>query len=101
MLEPTGEKASYQNTRTRIGGLVSKDYTQGYGPEEYLLKSAVSGEYTIQANYYGSSAQTLIGPATVKAVVITNWGRADEERQEITLRLGAVKEAVTVAKVSF
>ena len=101
VLEPTGEKAFYRNTRTRIGGLVSKDYTQGYGPEEYLLKSAVSGEYTIQANYYGSSAQTLIGPATVKAVVITNWGRADEERQEITLRLGAVKEAVTVAKVSF
>lgn len=99
--EPTGEKAFYSNPRTSIGGLVSRDFTQGYGPEEYVLKKAVSGEYLIQANYYGSSTQTLTGPATVKAVVFTNWGRPNEERQEITLRLDAVKSAVTVANIAF
>jgi Ca-activated chloride channel family protein len=99
--EPTGEKAFYSNPRTAIGGLVSRDFTQGYGPEEYVLKKAVSGEYLIQANYYGSSTQTLTGPATVKAVVHTNWGRPNEERQEITLRLDAVKSAVTVANIAF
>jgi hypothetical protein len=99
--EPTGEKAFYRNSRTSIGGLVSRDFTQGYGPEEYVLKKAVSGAYLIQANYYGSSTQTLTGPATVKAVVYTNWGRPNEERQEITLRLDAVKSAVTVANVTF
>ena len=99
--EPTKEKAFYSNPRTSIGGLVSRDFTQGYGPEEYVLKKAVSGEYLIQANYYGSSTQTLTGPATVKAVVYTNWGRPNEERQEITLRLDAVKSAVTVANIAF
>ncbi|HNW37179.1 MAG TPA: trypsin, partial [Candidatus Ozemobacteraceae bacterium] len=39
--EPSGEKAYYGYNRTGIGGLVSCDYTQGYGPEEYLLKKAM------------------------------------------------------------
>ena len=99
--EPTSEKAFYQNPRTSIGGLVSRDFRQGYGPEEYVLKNAVDGGYRIQANYYGSSAQTLTGPATVKAVVYTNWGRPNEKRQEITLRLEGVREVADVGTVDF
>jgi len=99
--EPTNEKAFYSNPRTSIGGLVSRDFTQGYGPEEYVLKKAVDGGYRIQANYYGSSAQTLTGPATVKAVVYTDWGRANEKRQEITLRLEGVREVADVGTVDF
>jgi hypothetical protein len=101
VLEPTQEKAYYSNPRTAIGGLVSRDFTQGYGPEEYVLRVAVPGEYTIQANYYGSSSQTLTGPATVKAVVFTDWGRPNQKRQELTLRLDAVRSVVDVGKVRF
>ena len=70
--EPTGEKAFYQNPLSAIGGKVSRDFTQGYGPEEYSLRVLIPGAYRIEANYYGSSQQTLIGPATVKATVFTN-----------------------------
>src|SRR5208283_2955842 len=38
--EPSGEKAFYGHNRTMIGGLVSCDFTQGYGPEEYLVRRA-------------------------------------------------------------
>ena len=37
--EPSGEKAFYQHNRTTIGGLVSRDFTQGYGPEEYMVRA--------------------------------------------------------------
>ncbi len=33
VVEPTGEKAIYCNNRTAIGGLLSRDITQGYGPD--------------------------------------------------------------------
>src|SRR5579863_9357317 len=40
--EPSGERAIYNNPRTRIGGRLSHDMTQGFGPEEYLLHRAPS-----------------------------------------------------------
>src|SRR5205085_6237154 len=53
LIEPSGEKCVYDHNRTTIGGLLSRDFTQGYGPEEYCLRRAMAGEYKIQANYYG------------------------------------------------
>ena len=100
VIEPTGEKAYYSNPQTIIGGNVSRDFTQGYGPEEYCLRTAPQGKYLIQANYYGSSQQTLLGPATVKAVVITNFGRDGEKRQELTLRVDKGGDVVTVGEVT-
>ena len=52
--DPSGEKCFYQNKNTRLGGKMSNDFTGGYGPEEYMIRSAVTGEYSVQANYYGT-----------------------------------------------
>jgi len=99
--EPSGEKAYYGYNRTGIGGLVSCDYTQGYGPEEYLLKKAMKGMYTIQTNFFGSSAQTLSGAVTLQVDVFTNYGRPNEKRRSITMRLTERKETFTVGEVEF
>jgi len=47
IVEPTGEKVHYGNNRSVAGGHFARDFTQGYGPEEYLLKKAIPGEYTL------------------------------------------------------
>jgi tetratricopeptide (TPR) repeat protein len=98
--EPSGEKCFYAHNRTMIGGLLSHDFTDGYGPEEYCLRKLMPGKYTIQANYYGSRQQELTGPATVQATVITNFGRPNEKRQAMTLRLKDVKEVVDIGAVT-
>ena len=99
--EPSGEKAYYSNNRTTIGGLVSRDFTNGYGPEEYLLKKRMSGKYKIEVNFYGSSAPELTGPTTLQVEVFTNYGRADEERKAITLRLDKAEDVIHVGEVKF
>lgn len=99
--EPTGEKAYYGYNLTEIGGLVSRDFTQGYGPEEYLLHRAVRGKYKVEANFYGSSAPELIGAVTLQLDIFTNYGRSDEKRQSITLRLKEKKETFPVGEVTF
>ena len=81
VIEPSGEKAFYAHNRTTIGGLVSCDFTQGYGPEEYLVRRAAPGIYKIEANYYGSRATRLLGPVTVQVDVFTDYGRKNEQRQ--------------------
>ena len=99
VLEPDGEEAFYGHRRTSSGGYVSRDVTTGYGPEEYLKKTGAAGTYRILANYFGSRQQMLTGPATVTATVFTNWGRADETRQTLSLRLDKVKDKVPVGSV--
>jgi Ca-activated chloride channel homolog len=99
--EPSGELAMYDHNLTTIGGLVSKDFTQGYGPEEYCLHQAMHGTYKIEANYYGSQAAQLMGPVTVQAEVITHFGRPNEKRKSLTLRLEEKKETVLVGEVEF
>jgi len=99
VIEPSGQKAFYAKRLSAMGGAVSRDFTQGYGPEEYCLKTVVPGSYKIQANYYGSRQQTLVGAATLKATIFVDYGLPSEHRQELTLRLGDVKEVVEVGRV--
>jgi tetratricopeptide (TPR) repeat protein len=101
VVEPSGERAFYGHQRTTIGANVSRDFTQGYGPEEYLLKKAMPGMYTIQTNFYGSSAAQLIGAVTLQVDVFTNYGRPTEQRKSLTLRLTEKKETFTVGQIEF
>jgi len=101
VVEPSGERAFFSHNRTTIGGLVSHDFTQGYGPEEYCLRRAMHGTYRVEANYYGSQATDLMGPVTLQAEVITNFGRPNEKRKSLTLRLEEKKETVRVGEIEF
>jgi Ca-activated chloride channel homolog len=99
--EPSGEKAFYGHNRTTIGGLVSCDFTGGYGPEEYLVHKAAPGKYKIEANYYGSRAARLLGPVIVQVDVFTNYGRKNEQRKSLTLRLKDAQETVPIGEIEF
>jgi hypothetical protein len=100
VFEPTGEHAYYGHNRTQIGGLVSRDFTQGYGPEEYVLHRAYPGAYTVKAHYYGSHQQMISGSCTVIVDVYTNYGRASEKHEVLTLRLDRPSDEVTVGEVT-
>ncbi|MCX6237011.1 MAG: VIT domain-containing protein [Bacteroidia bacterium] len=99
--DPRNEKCYYQNKLTVLGGKISRDFTQGYGPEEFMLKKALSGEYNIQADYYGTNSQTLLAPVNLHLVFITNFGKSNEKRQEITIRLENKKDVIDIGKFKF
>jgi Ca-activated chloride channel family protein len=101
IIEPSGEKAYYSQPRSTIGGNVSRDFTQGYGPEEYILRKAMRGMYKVQVNFYGSSAQTLSGAVTLQLDIYTNYGRSNEKKKSITLRLKERKDTLTVGVLEF
>ena len=99
--DPRGEKCYYSNTLTAAGGRISNDFTRGYGPEEFLIKKAIPGDYKIQIHYYGSSAQTLLGTATVQVQMFTNYGRKSQRMKSITRRLDVEKEILDLATFTF
>jgi hypothetical protein len=94
--EPTGERAMYSNPATKIGGRLSNDMTSGYGPEEYLLRRAPSGEYVVTGDVYAPDRLDPNGPTVVRVRLYRNWGRRNqaEERFEIELQAGQTDEAV-------
>jgi hypothetical protein len=85
--EPSGEKCSYSNKLTAIGGRLSRDLTGGYGPEEYAVRRARPGAYQIEADYYSSSSVSLLGPTGAQATIITDYGRPNEKSESVTVRL--------------
>jgi hypothetical protein len=97
--EPTGNNVFYKAPRSVIGGFLSRDFTHGYGPEEYLLKDPIAGNYKIRARYFEDHQRNLLGPVTVKAVIFTNWARPDEKRQELTFRLDQIGQFESVGEV--
>jgi hypothetical protein len=100
VVEPSGEECFYGHNLTTIGGAVSRDFTQGYGPEEYVLRRAMPGEYKIMARFFGNRDQRLLGPTTVQATVITHYGTPQEKRESLTLRLKDAKDMVEVGKIT-
>jgi tetratricopeptide (TPR) repeat protein len=99
--EPSGEPASPEHRETTIGGIVSPDFSAGYGPERYMVRKAIKGIYKIEACGFSNGPNTLRAPVTVQVDVFTNYGRANELHQSLTVRLQRVGDHVTVGRVKF
>lgn len=100
--DPNGEKCYFKHTLTSIGGRISEDFTQGYGPEQFLLKKAIKGKYKIQVHYYGESGVKIAGKTTMLVEIFTNYGRHNEQRKLITLQLEEEeKEGIYVGEFVF
>ena len=81
VLEPTGEEVSYKHKASAsTGAAVSRDFTDGYGPEVYTLPKAPPGTYKVETNYYASH-QCSAATGSTSAVVwtITGMGRFESE----------------------
>ena len=98
--EPTGEECYYAHKTTAAGARFSKDFTQGYGPEQYLIRNAVKGKYIIRTNYFGESTLTENGPATVMVEIYTKRANGVTERKLQTVQLGKIKEDQPLAVIT-
>jgi tetratricopeptide (TPR) repeat protein len=103
VVDPNGEKCYYKNRFTKIGGKLSKDFTQGYGPEEFSIKKAKRGFYTIYVNYYSESRQSITGPVTVYAELITHYGTDKQKTERIAIQLenDSSKKTVQIGQLEF
>ncbi len=96
--DPNGEKAFYGNRMTYQGGRMSLDFTGGYGPEEYSLKTAKPGKYRVQAQYFGDRRQNVTGATTLQMRLTTGFGTRQQRDQIVTMRLKDGKETIMVGE---
>ena len=96
--DPNGERAYYGNRLTYQGGQMSQDFTGGYGPEQFSLRDAKPGKYTVEANFFGSREQLVTGATTLMLRLSTQWGSRGQRDQQVTLRLKDRAETVLVGE---
>ncbi len=78
VIEPTGEECFYSHPKTKIGGSLTQDVTQGYGPEMYILPKAKAGKYQVKVKYFSSDRNRTATRTKVYATIYQNWGKENE-----------------------
>lgn len=101
VIEPTGEKCFYQNRNTKLGGQLTEDVTQGFGPERYVMKKAAKGEYVVLVHYYSVNPNLLAGETHVSVIVTRNAGTPQEEVQRHTVILKKHNEQIEVCRIKY
>ncbi len=85
--DPNGEEVYYSHRLSYQGGTISRDFTAGYGPEEFILRNPKPGTYEVAVNYYGSRLAKLTRGATLNLGLQTGFGTAAAHEQAVNLRL--------------
>ncbi len=101
VIDPKEEKGYYSNSETEIGGRLSEDMTEGYGPEEFMLKDAIRGRYKVMIDYYADNVQKISGPTILKVTMFTNYGKKNESKKISIVRLDKQEEEIEVGSLKF
>jgi hypothetical protein len=101
VIEPDGEKCFYSHKKTKSGGELSQDQTQGYGPERYQTKQAQKGTYRVAVHYYSVNPNLLAGETHVNVTVTRFAGTPQEVTERHTVILKKHGEEVEVCRVEF
>jgi len=87
--EPKGAKVGYSYPLSPWGGKLSGDVTNGYGPEEYVIRRANAGKYEVRAKTFASDRANPNGPSTLTVRLIRNFARPSQTEELIDLEMPA------------
>lgn len=101
IIDPNLEECFYSHNETKIGGKMSPDMTQGFGPEEFVLKDAIKGTYYVKIKYYGDRYQKIGNPTFMKVTMFKNYGKKNESKEIKIIRLTKSDNEEIIAKITF
>ncbi len=94
--DPNGERAFYGHRLTYQGGAMSRDFTGGYGPEEFSLRLAKPGRYEVRAQFFGHRQQIVSPYTTLMLWLATGFGTPGQKDEQVVLRLSGSGQEVFV-----
>ncbi len=99
IIEPGGEECYYKHNKTQSGGFMTKDVTQGFGPEMYVNKSAPEGKYDLLVKYFSSDQNKLGLDTKVMVRTIRNWGTDEQQENVQTIILKEQEQKQRIARI--
>ncbi|QCX37072.1 DUF2135 domain-containing protein [Aureibaculum algae] len=101
IIDPNLEECFYSHNKTTIGGYMTEDMTQGFGPEEFTLKNAIKGAYYVKIKYFGDRYQKVENPTFMKVTIYKKFGTEKETKETQIIRLTKNDEEEIIAKLMF
>jgi tetratricopeptide (TPR) repeat protein len=101
VIDPNLEECFYSHNKTTIGGRMSQDMTQGFGPEEFTLKNAIKGTYYIKIKYFGDQYQKIENPTFMKVTIFKKYGSKEVSKETKLIRLTKKDNEEVIAKIVF
>ncbi|PKQ46567.1 carboxypeptidase-like regulatory domain-containing protein [Confluentibacter flavum] len=99
VIDPSREICNYENPKTRQGGQLAQNVSQGYGPEEFTLKNAKKGTYFIMVNYSLKDSEKPTMPTYVKLTMFKDYGKPTETKEIKVLQLFEPQYGLVIAKL--
>ena len=99
VIDPNMEMCFYSYPKTQIGGTLTPDVQNGYGPEEYTIRNAKSGDYYIKINYDSAMVNKDDLPTYLKLTTFKDYGKPTEIKSIQVIRLNKDKGDDIVAKI--
>lgn len=100
VVEPNSEECYFGHRNTEAGGMMSRDFRTGYGPEEYMIKKSFPGVFRAWTNYFAMHTATLTGPSSIILKIFVNWGRANQEEYVTLTRLQESKNNADLGSIT-
>ncbi len=100
IIEPSGEECFYQHKDTRSGGKLTRDITDGFGPEMYTLPQAPEGEYRLLVNYFANNQNRTDMRSKVYLTIYREFGTPDATVRRKTIELNKVGGKIQVDTLS-
>lgn len=100
VVEPTGEVCNYTNRNTKIGGRLTRDVTQGFGPEMYVLEHAKAGDYEVKVKLYSNDSNRLSTRTKVLVTLHEGWGTPHAKTTRKVVVLQDTSELQTIETVT-
>lgn len=96
VVEPSGEECFYSHPKTRAGGQITRDITDGFGPEMYTIKKAPNGEYDLLVKYFSTNANRAGMRSKVYLTIYRDFGTGSESvvRKVVNITKPGQKELV-------
>ncbi|MBR6355586.1 MAG: DUF2135 domain-containing protein [Alphaproteobacteria bacterium] len=99
VIDPLNEECFYGHKETALGGRYPHDFTQGFGPEEFMLKKAADGKYVIRTNNFGDHRQSISGATTLYLDLYTNYARKNQKHERVFVRTENVKDKNSIGEI--
>ncbi|WP_100613022.1 carboxypeptidase-like regulatory domain-containing protein [Confluentibacter lentus] len=101
VIDPSRETCNYENPKTKQGGQLAQNMSQGYGPEEFILKNAKKGSYFVMVNYSLRDTEETTKPTYIKLTMFKDYGKPTETREIKVLQLTEPQDGLVIAKLEF
>jgi TonB-dependent SusC/RagA subfamily outer membrane receptor len=99
IIDPNNEECYYSQPNTSMGGKMSSDMTQGFGPEQFVLANAKRGVYYVSLDYFADRYQKMDRPTYLKVTIFKNYGRPNQTQEVQVIHLDSRADEALLAKI--